>query len=101
MKPTIKTNRSDDFNISLIFNVVFVAFIFFSMEVISKSALISSNPWLMYDTVVYDFSNNSKNIIKTYEFKTKNILDKINSLYRNLNTLSFLDIIQDYKKLNE
>ena len=67
----------------------------------SKSATISSNPWIMDDVIIYNFSDNTKNMIKTYEFKTDNVLEKINSLYRNLNTLSFLDIIKNYEQLNE
>ncbi len=67
----------------------------------SKSATISSNPWIMDDVIIFNFSDNTKNMIKTYEFKTDNVLEKINSLYRNLNTLSFLDIIKNYEQLNE
>ena len=29
------------------------------------------------------------------------MLEKINSLYRNLNTLSFIDLVKDYRQLNE
>ena len=67
----------------------------------SKSAVISENPWLMKNVIIYDLKNNSKEELNTYEFKTEKLLDKINSLYRNLNTISFIDLIKDYRELNK
>ena len=68
----------------------------------SESAIISQNPWIMNNGFVYDFSNNNKKTeFENYEFQTKKVLHKINSLYRNLNTLSFIDLIQNYSRLNE
>jgi lipopolysaccharide export system permease protein len=66
----------------------------------SESALISENPWEMNNVYVYDFKNNSSNYFETYKLKTDKILDKINSLYKNLNTLSFVDLIKNYRDLN-
>ena len=37
----------------------------------------------------------------TIDFESKNTLYQINSLYRNLNTLSFINLIKDKKRLNE
>ena len=68
----------------------------------SEFAIISENPWQLYNGFVYDFLNDSKKIeFKNYEFKTKKILEKINSLYRNLNTLSFFDLIKNYTQLHQ
>ena len=67
----------------------------------SKSAVISENPWLMKNVIIYDLKNNSKEELNTYEFKTEKLLNKINSLYRNLNTISFIDLIKDYRELNK
>ena len=36
-----------------------------------------------------------------YEFESKNTTEKITSLYKNLNTISFLDLILNYFELNE
>ena len=68
----------------------------------AESALIIDNPWKMNNVIIYDFSNENE-IIKmpTYEFKTEKILEKINSLYKNLNTISFINLITNYSKLNE
>ena len=41
-----------------------------------------------------------KNYFDVYEFKTDKSLDKITSLYKNLNTLSFLAVVKNYKELN-
>jgi lipopolysaccharide export system permease protein len=69
----------------------------------TKKANIKANPWILIDAKVYNFNNDSNEftIEKDYEFFTVNTLDKINSLYRNLNTISFLKLITEYKKLSE
>jgi len=66
----------------------------------AKSALILENPWQMKEVYFYDFVNDEKNYYEYYEFKTEKILDKINSLYRNLNTLSFIGLVRNYNKLH-
>ena len=67
----------------------------------SESAIISESPWDMKNGFIYDFEKNSSKKFESYKFETKNILDKINSLYRNLNTLSFINLIKNYRQLNE
>ena len=67
----------------------------------STSAVISENPWLMKNVIIYDLKNNSKEELNTYKFETEKLLDKINSLFRNLNTISFIDLIKDYQELNK
>jgi len=67
----------------------------------SETAIISNNPWIMHNVFVFDFEKNTKKELNKYEFKTEKVLDKINSLYRNLNTISFIDLIKDYRQLNE
>tara|TARA_B100000768_G_C11257071_1_gene366932 strand:+ start:27 stop:1112 length:1086 start_codon:yes stop_codon:yes gene_type:complete len=67
----------------------------------SESAIIVNSPWKMKNGIIYDFTNNNElKSFENYDFKTDKILDKINSLYRNLNTVSFIDVIKDYEKLN-
>ena len=68
----------------------------------AKSALIVENPWKMKNVIIYNFVNNEEIIrLENYEFKTDKVLEKINSLYRNLNTISFIDLVVNYSKLNE
>ena len=68
----------------------------------AESAVISSSPWKMRNIFIYDnFYNNKKIELDFYNFKTEKTLDHINSLYKNLNTLSFIDLIKNRKHLNE
>jgi len=67
----------------------------------ADSALISSNLWIMKNVNVYDVSTSKKIFFESYEFKSDNTSERIRSLYKNLNIISFLDLILDYKKLNE
>jgi lipopolysaccharide export system permease protein len=67
----------------------------------SESALITKNPWQMKNVHIYDLVENSATFLEKYEFQSDNTLEKINSLYKNLNTISFLDLILNYSQLNE
>ena len=67
----------------------------------SEYAIISKSPWQMKNVYVYDFEKNNTTFTKNYEFQSDNTLEKINSLYRNLNTISFLDLIINYTLLNK
>ena len=68
----------------------------------AESAIITNNPWIMSNVQIYDFKNNNKiNAMQDYSFETENVSDKINSLYRNLDTISFINLITNYSLLNE
>ena len=67
----------------------------------AKSALIVNNPWLMKDVYIYNFTKSKNTFFENYEFKSDKTLDKINSLYKNLNTISFLDLTLNYSNLNQ
>jgi lipopolysaccharide export system permease protein len=67
----------------------------------AEEAEIFENPWDMKEVHVYDLQNNNKIYYENYKFETNKVLEKINSLYRNLNTLSFIDLVKDYRQLNE
>jgi lipopolysaccharide export system permease protein len=67
----------------------------------SEYAIITKNPWQMKNVYVYDFEKNNNTFTKNYEFQSGNTLEKINSLYRNLNTISFIDLIINYTLLNK
>ncbi len=67
----------------------------------AKSAIINTNPWLMKDVYIYDSIKNENTFFENYEFKSDKTLDKINSLYKNLDTISFLNLTLNYSNLNE
>ncbi len=67
----------------------------------SKNADISNNPWVLNEASIYNFGANDalKQEVEKYEFLTTNTLEKINSLYRNLNTISFVSLLTEYETL--
>ncbi len=69
----------------------------------TEKANIEKNPWILENAKIYDFTNDSNQPVveNELEFYSVNTLDKINSLYRNLNTVSFIDLITDYNRLND
>jgi len=67
----------------------------------SESALIINSPWQMKNVYIHDLTNNNTIFLENYDFKSDKLLDKINSLYKNLNTVSFIDLIMNYSELNE
>ena len=67
----------------------------------SESALITNNPWLMKNVHIYDVKENSTFFVADYKFVSDNTAEKINSLYKNLDTVSFLDLVLNYSQLNE
>jgi len=67
----------------------------------AESAQITNNPWKMVNTFVYDIVENKRTYFENYEHRSDNTAEKISSLYKNLNTVSFLDLIINYSELNE
>ena len=67
----------------------------------SESGLINNNSWKMKNAIVFNILENKSYFFEEYLFESKNTAEKINSLYKNLNTISFLDLILNYSKLNE
>jgi lipopolysaccharide export system permease protein len=67
----------------------------------SESALITNSPWKLKNVQIYEVKNNNNFFLKDYEFESTNTSKKINSLYKNLNTISFFDLIVNYEELNE
>ena len=68
----------------------------------AEKARIINNPWLLENVVIYNFINEQK-ITKeaSYEFNSANTLGNITSLYKNLDTLSFISLITEYNILNK
>ena len=67
----------------------------------SETAIISSNPWKMNKVFKYDIKNNKRTYLETYEFETEKFFDQINSLFKNLNTVSFVNLVKNYKMLQD
>ena len=67
----------------------------------SESGLINNNSWKMKNAIVFNILENKSYFFEEYLFESKNTAEKINSLYKNLNTISFLDLILNYAQLNE
>ena len=67
----------------------------------SESALITGNKWQMKNSHVYNILENNNNFFENYEFESINTAKRINSLLKNLNTISFLNLTLNYKELNE
>ena len=69
----------------------------------SESADISNNNWILNEVIIYnvknglvtDTRNKSLEIFSTYDHK------KINSLFKNFDTMSFLDLALNYKNLQK
>ena len=73
----------------------------FIKRIESESALITNSPWKMKNVHIYDDITNNTIFLNDYDFQSINTLEKINSLYKNLNTVSFLEIVFNYSQLNQ
>jgi lipopolysaccharide export system permease protein len=70
-------------------------------KIIAKSADISSNDWILKDVIVSSLDKGLFEYEKKDTYRINSIYDyeKINSLFKNFDTMSFLDLIVDYKVL--
>ena len=62
----------------------------------------STNDWLLENAKIYKFENLDNinmNKIDLIEFQSFYNLSKLNTLYKNLDTISFVELITDYNKL--
>jgi len=67
----------------------------------SEYVVINSNPWQMKNVYIFDAATNNSSFFENYELKSDKIIDKIISLYRNLNTISFYNLVLNYSELNK
>ena len=67
----------------------------------AQSADISNNEWILNDVVVHKIEDGvmSQASLKNYSIKSKYNYDKIINLFKNFDTMSFLDLILNYKNL--
>ena len=72
-------------------------------KVHSKSANIVENKWVLNQSTIYDFEKDivEKNFIDNYTIVSQYNFKKINSLFRNFDAMSFLDLILNYKDLQD
>ena len=62
----------------------------------SEKVDISSLPWNFETVKIFNLKENKTSIVKNYEFETIYDLNKLNSIYRNLSTLSFIDLATSF-----
>ena len=76
-----------------------------SQRIQADKANIENSIWNIEEALVYNFDNNDANRsaikIKNFTFKSNYTFEKISSLYKNLNTVSFISLISEYKELNK
>ena len=68
----------------------------------SEKADISKNIWNLESAVKFDFSMEKSETINHNNYKILSIYDvkKLNNLYKNLDTISFFNLLTEYKDLN-
>ena len=68
----------------------------------SEKVDVSNKFWSIYDAKIFNPNNENQYINKEiYNLKSNYDINKINSLYKNLDTISFLTLITEYQLLNE
>tara|TARA_B100001248_G_scaffold172182_1_gene130500 strand:- start:22552 stop:23640 length:1089 start_codon:yes stop_codon:yes gene_type:complete len=70
-------------------------------KIVSKKANIENNKWILNDVIVFKPINGIFKGKKFNNYEIDSIYDyeKITSLFRNFNTMSFIDIVTGYEKL--
>ncbi|MBA1339163.1 MAG: lipopolysaccharide export system permease protein [Pelagibacterales bacterium] len=70
-------------------------------KISSKTADILKNNWILNEVNIDSFNNgiSVRNSIDQYEIVSTYNFDKISSLYKNFDTMSFLDLIMNYQEL--
>ena len=70
-------------------------------KITSKKADISNNQWILEDARISKFEDGvqDQKFLKEYFITSKYDHEKINSLFKNLDTMSFLDLVLNYKTL--
>ena len=70
-------------------------------KIYSKTADISENEWILNEVIIHTYEDEvlTENITDNYSIVTEYNYKKITSLFRNFDTMSFLDLITNYKNL--
>ena len=72
-------------------------------KIFSKSANIENNKWELNNVIILKVNENNSEEIKLEKFNINSIYthEKINSLFKNFDTLSFIDLIMNYDELSK
>ena len=72
-------------------------------KITADKANIKNNEWILEQVVVVEPANNfsDKRKFETYKINSIYNFEKINSLFKNFDTMSFLDLTLNYEKLQE
>ncbi len=70
-------------------------------KIISKKADITQNEWILSEVTLFKMENGifTGNELESYKIKSNYNFEKITSLFKNFDTMSFLDLIFNYEKL--
>ena len=73
-----------------------------SRKIFAKTVNILNNNWQLEDVEIYEITQNSSSQKKLEKFELESIYtyEKITSLFKNFDTMSFLDIVLRYQDLN-
>ncbi len=72
-------------------------------KIISKKANINTNNWKLFEVKIFNNINGLFSLEKksTYEINSIYDYEKINNLFRNFDTMSFIDLLLSYNKLKK
>ena len=70
-------------------------------KIISKKADITQNEWILSEVTLFKMENGifTGKELESYKIKSNYNFEKITSLFKNFDTMSFLDLIFNYEKL--
>ena len=73
-------------------------------KIIAKKADVKNNDWILYDAEIFNLKEGifekEKNL-KLLEIKSNYNYEKITTLFKNFNTMSFVDIVINYNSLSK
>ena len=71
-------------------------------KILSKEANIKNNKWVLNDVIIFKLKNGvlNKTKVDSYEINSIYNYEKINSLFKNFDTMSFPEIVFNYSKLS-
>ena len=72
---------------------------FLNSRVDADSANIKENLWIIYNVRKYNFQNLETIFLKNLNFQSTYNLNRINSIYKNTNTLSFFNLVNNFALL--
>tara|TARA_B100002019_G_C21253247_1_gene592381 strand:- start:688 stop:1776 length:1089 start_codon:yes stop_codon:yes gene_type:complete len=72
-------------------------------KIIAKKADVKNNDWILYDAEIFNLKEGifEKEKFETLEIKSNYNYEKITTLFKNFNTMSFVDIVINYNSLSK